>query len=142
MSFLTRPMTLGPDDSLHALLSLQEEDALSAALQAMETAETAQAVGRAPTLEDRGRLLRALTPDRRAEVLDQLHPGMIGALIQNREEENRALLGDLSREQFARLIRFCSPAQAFYWFALATSFRHPRANMLPLLVPIEDLAAA
>src|SRR5438045_3758553 len=101
MTFLTRSMSLDPGDSLHALLSLQEEGALGAALNAMEPEDAATAVARASTLEDRSRLLWALAPDRRAAVLDRLHPGFIGALIQNQEEENKRLLGDLSREQFS-----------------------------------------
>src|SRR5205814_868246 len=113
MTFLTRSISPGPGDSLHALLSLEAE-ALGAALNAMEPEEATLAITRAPSLEERSRLVWALAPDRRSEVLDRLHPGFVGALIQNGEEENKRLLGDLSREQFTRLLRYCNPQQAFY----------------------------
>src|SRR5438309_11575233 len=142
MTFLNRSPALDPNDPVHALLSLEEEEALQAAINAMEPEDAARAIGQAPTVEAKSRLVWALAPDRRAEVLDHLHPGFVGALIQNREAENKALLGDLSREQFARLLRYCSPERAYYWLTLATSFENTRANMLPLLVPVEELAAA
>jgi hypothetical protein len=141
MTFLARSMSLDPGDSVHALLSL-EAPALGAALNAMEAEDAALVVGRAPTLEERSRLVWALAPERRTEVLDRLHPGFVGALIQNREEENKRLLGDLSREQFSRLLRYCSPQQAYYWLTLATAVDDPRAKLLPLLIPVEELAAA
>jgi hypothetical protein len=141
MTFLARSMSLDPGDSVHALLSL-EAPALGAALNAIEAEDAALVVGRAPTLEERSRLVWALAPERRTEVLDRLHPGFVGALIQNREEENKRLLGDLSREQFSRLLRYCSPQQAYYWLTLATAVDDPRAKLLPLLIPVEELAAA
>lgn len=142
MTFLSLSPVLDPNDPTHRLLALQQEEALQAAIGALEPEDAARVIGQAPTVEAKSRLVWALTPDRRAEVLDQLHPGFVGALIQNREAENKALLGDLSREQFTRLLRFCNPERAYYWLTLATSFEHPRANMLPLLVPVDELAAA
>jgi hypothetical protein len=142
MTFLTRSPLHDPGNVVHALLSLQEAEAFQAAVNALEPEEAALAIGQAPALDEKSRLVWALAPDRRAEVLDQLHPGFVGALIQNREAENKALLGDLSREQFTRLLRYCSPERAYYWLTLATSFEDARANMLPLLVPVSDLAAA
>jgi hypothetical protein len=142
MTFLSRSASLDPGDPVHDLLSLQETEALRAAVNALDPEDAALAVGRAPTIEEKSRLIWALEPDRRAEVLDQLHPGFVGALIQNREAENKALLGDLSREQFTRLLRYCSPERAYYWLTLATSFEDARANLLPLLVPLSELAAA
>jgi Family of unknown function (DUF6178) len=142
MISLSRGIALDPDDPVHALLSLKEADALRAAVNALDDDEAALLLVRAPDLEDKSRLVWALAPNRRAEVLDRLHPGFVGALIQNREAENKRLLGDLSREQFTHLLRFCSPAQAYYWLTLATSFEDARANVLPLLIPLGDLAAA
>jgi uncharacterized protein DUF6178 len=142
MTFLTRSPLGGSDSPAQALLSLEEPAALQAAINALDPEDAALAIGQAPSLEEKSRLVWALQPGRRAEVLDQLHPGFIGTLIQNREAENKALLGDLSREQFTRLLRYCSPERAYYWLTLATSFEDARANLLPLLVPITDLAAA
>ena len=142
MTFLSLSPVLNPNDPAHALLLLQEEEALQAAINAMEPEMAARAIGQAPTVEAKSRLVWALAPDRRAEVLDQLHPGFVGALIQNQEVENKALLGDLSREQFTRLLRYCSPERAYYWLTLTTAFEDARANLLPLLVPVSDLAAA
>lgn len=142
MSSLIRSVSPDGDDPVHALLALQETRALRAAINAMEIEEAALAVSRAPTIADKSRLVWALNEERRAEVLDQLHPGFVGALIQNDERENRALLGDLSREQFCRLLRYCSPERAYYWIALAVSFEDARANMLPMLLPLPDLATA
>jgi hypothetical protein len=142
MTLLSRSPLGDPESPVQALLSIEEPQALQAAINALEPEDAALAVGQAPSVEEKSRLVWALEPERRAEVLDQLHPGMIGALIQNQEAENKALLGDLSREQFTRLLRFCSPERAYYWLTLATSFEDARANMLPLLVPVGDLAAA
>jgi hypothetical protein len=142
MTSLIRNVSLDPGDSVHALLALEEDEALHAAVNALEIEEATLAVGRAPTIEDKSRLIWALDPERRAEVLDHLHPGFVGALIQNSELENRALLGGLSREQFARLLRYCSPERAYYWLTLATSFEDARANLLPMLIPLPDLASA
>lgn len=142
MTFLSRSSSLDPNDSVNALLSLQEDEALQAAMNALEPEDAAAAIGRAPSLDDRSRLIWALVPDRREEVLDRLHPGFVGALIQNQEAENKALLGNLSREQYTRLLRYCSPERAYYWLTLATSFQDARANMLPLLVPLRELATA
>ena len=105
MNFLSRSPLGGSDSPAQALLSLEETEALRAAVNALEPEEAALAIGQAPSLEEKSRLVWALAPDRRAEVLDRLHPGFVGALIQNREAENKALLGDLSREQFARLLQ-------------------------------------
>ena len=112
MTFLSLSPVLDPNDPAHALLLLQEEEALQAAINAMEPEAAARAIGQAPTIDTKSRLVWALAPDRRAEVLDHLHPGFVGALIQNQETENKALLGDLSREQFTRLLRYCSPERA------------------------------
>jgi hypothetical protein len=142
MTFLSRSLALDPGDPVHALLSMEEAEAFRAALDALTPEDAALAVTRAPSIHDKSRLIWALEPLRRAEVLDHLHPGFVGALIQNRETENKRLLADLSREQFTRLLRYCSPERAYYWLTLATSFRDTRANMLPLLIPVHDLAAA
>jgi hypothetical protein len=142
MTFLSLSPVLDPNDPAHALLLLQEEEALQAAINAMEPEMAARAIGQAPTVDEKSRLVWALAPERRAEALDHLHPGFVGVLIQNRESENKALLGDLSREQFTRLLRYCSPERAYYWLTLATSLEDARANLLPLLVPIRELAAA
>lgn len=142
MMFLSRSPLRDPHAAARALLSLEGAEALQVAINALGPEEAAVAIGQAPSLEEKSRLVWALAPDRRAEVLDRVPPGFVGALIQNREAENKALLGDLSREQFTRLLRCCSPERAYYWLTLATSFEDARANMLPLLVPVSDLAAA
>src|SRR5205807_5274072 len=115
MNFLSRSPLGGSDSPAQALLSLEETEALRAAVNALEPEEAALAIGQAPSLEEKSRLVWALAPDRRAEVLDRLHPGFVGALIQNREAENKALLGALSRGPFTRLPRCCSPDRAYKW---------------------------
>jgi hypothetical protein len=142
MTFLSRSFSLDPNDPVVQLLSLQDAEALRAAMNALAPTDAARAVGQAPSLEEKSRLVWALAPHLRREVLDHLHPGFVAALIQNREEENKRLLSSLSREQFTRLLRFCSPEQAYYWLSLAVSFDEARANMLPLLIPVDDLATA
>lgn len=142
MTFLSRGFALDPNDPIAHLLALQDAEALGAAMNALAPADAARAVGQAPSLEEKSRLLWALAPHMRREVLDHLHPGFVGALIQNREAENKRLLSSVSREQFTRLLRYCSPDQAYYWLSLAVSFEDARANMLPLLIPVDDLATA
>jgi len=77
----------------------------------------------------------------RREVLDLLPAPLIGALIQNLEEDNRYLLGDLSLEQFRALLSLCSPERKFYWVTTALSFTDARANALPLLLPTRELVS-
>ncbi|HEU4754215.1 MAG TPA: DUF6178 family protein, partial [Armatimonadota bacterium] len=67
-------------------------------------------------------------------------PALVGALVQNLEEDNRYLLGDLSLEQFRALLELCSPERKYYWITTALSFTDARANALPLLIPTGELA--
>jgi hypothetical protein len=136
---------LSPTPAAHQavqhLLSLQDEEALESALAATEPVLAARAVGAVPSLERKTTLLWAMDDRQRREVLDLLPAPLIGALIQNQEEDNRYLLGDLSLEQFRALLSLCSPERKFYWVTTALSFTDARANALPLLLPTRELVS-
>ncbi|MFN3650630.1 MAG: DUF6178 family protein [Armatimonadota bacterium] len=119
---------------LDALLLAQGE-ALDRALEAASPAVAAQAVRAAPSLERKTQLLWAMDDRQRREVLELVPAALVGALVQNLEEDNRYLLGDLSREQFQALLSLCSPERQYYWLVTALSFTDARANALPLLLP-------
>jgi hypothetical protein len=121
------------------ILALEEEEALENALAAADPVAAAQAVGAAPTLEKNTTLVWAMDDRQRREALEMVPPALIGALVQNLEEDNRYLLGDLSFEQFRALLRLCSPERKFYWISTALSFTDARANALPLLLTTAEL---
>jgi hypothetical protein len=117
-----------------------EGSALEAALATRDPAAVAGLVALAPTLERKTELLWALDDQPRRAVLRRLPPALIGALIQNLEDDNRYLLGDLSIEQFTALLALCSPERQYYWVTTGLSFTDARANALPLLLPTAQLA--
>lgn len=121
------------------ILSLEEEEALEEALAAASTAVAARAVAVAPGLERKTELLWAMEDAQRREVLDRVPPALIGALVQNLEEDNRYLLGDVSFEQYRGLLGLCSPERKYYWLGTALGFTDVRANALPLLLPTREL---
>lgn len=131
--------TAAAHQAVQHLLSLHDEEALESALAAAEPALAARAVGAAPALEQKTTLLWAMDDRQRREVLELLPAPLIGALVQNLEEDNRYLLGDLSLEQFRALLSLCSPERKFYWITTALSFTDARANALPLLLPTREL---
>lgn len=131
--------TPAAQQAVQHLLSLEDEEALERALAAAEPGLAARAVGAAPSLERKTTLLWAMEDRQRREVLELLPAPLIGALIQNLEEDNRYLLGDLSLEQFRALLSLCSPERKFYWITTALSFTDARANALPLLLPTREL---
>lgn len=120
------------------LLTL-EEPALERALAEVTPALAATAVAAAPSLNRKTTLLWAMEDRQRREALELVPPAVIGALIQNLEEDNRYLLGDLSLVQFRALLALCSPERKYYWIATALSFPDVRANALPLLLPTREL---
>ncbi len=121
------------------LLSLEEGEALDAALAAVEPHTAAYAVAIAPGLEKKTALLWSLEDRPRRRVLEFLPPALVAALVQNLEDDNRYLLGDLSVEQFRALLQLCSPERKYYWIRTALSFTDVRANALPLLLPTSEL---
>ncbi len=125
--------------AVEQLLSIRDEAALEAALADVEPAVAARALALAPTLEQKTALVWALDDRQRREVLDRVPPALVGVLVQNAEEDNRYLLGDLSLEQFRALMRLCSPERQWYWVTTALSFTDARANLLPLLLPTREL---
>src|SRR4051794_5087077 len=125
--------------AIETLLATEDEEALEAALASAGPVLAARAVGAAPTLERKTELLWAMDDRQRRETLDLVHPALVGALVQNGEEDNRYLLGDLSLEAFRALLDLCSPERKYYWLTTALSFTDARANALPLLLPTRDL---
>jgi hypothetical protein len=134
-------VALGPErgTAVEKLLSLDDEEALETALAAADPVTAVRAVAAAPTLEQKTTLLWAMEDRRRREVLEALPPALVGALVQNLEEDNRYLLGDLSLEQFRALLALCSPERQYYWVTTALSFTDARANALPLLLTTREL---
>ena len=130
---------LTPRETVETLLALEEDEALEAALAAAPPALAARAVSAAPTLAAKTRLLWAMEDRQRRDVLEAVPPALVGVLVQNLEDDNRYLLGDLSCEQFEALLDLCSPERRFYWIATALSFTDARANALPLLLPTREL---
>src|SRR5690349_6066493 len=121
--------------AVEALVSIEgDEEALETALSAASPAIAARAVAAAPSLQRKTALLWAMDDRQRREALELLHPALIGALVQNLEEDNRYLLGDVSLEAFRSLLRLCSPERKYYWVLTALSFTDARANALPLLL--------
>ena len=122
-----------------SLLTL-DDDALDKALAQLPTPEAARVIALAPTLEGKTRLLWALDDRQRREVLELTPPALVAALVQNAEEDNRYLLGDLGVEPFRRVLDLCSPARQFYWLRTAVSFQDARANALPFFCTADELA--
>jgi hypothetical protein len=127
------------EEAVERLLSLEEEEALEEALAEASPVVAARAVAVAADLERKTELLWAMEDRQRREVLDRVPPALIGALVQNLEEDNRYLLGDVSFEQYRGLLALCSPERKYYWLNTALSFTDVRANALPLLMPTREL---
>src|SRR5438477_547034 len=108
--------------AVETLLSLEDEDALEEALAAAGPVVAARAVSAAPSLERKTTLLWAMEDRQRRDALELVPPALVGALVQNLEDDNRYLLGDLSLEQFRALLNLCSPERKFYWLTTALSF--------------------
>jgi len=121
------------------LLAL-DEHALAAAMSRLAPAEAARLIQAAPALKDKSRLLWAMDRHKRADVLDQLPVRLVAALVQNLEDQNKLLLGNISIDTFRRVLAACAPAQKYYWLALANSFLDDAANLLTLSVPARELA--
>ncbi|MGQ9523649.1 MAG: hypothetical protein ACUVTZ_02300, partial [Armatimonadota bacterium] len=128
-----------PKSIAKRLLSMDDEE-LVAAVRRLTPAQAARVVQSAPTLQDKTRLLWAMDRPKRADVLDRMPAGVFAALVQNMEDRNRYLLGCISIQGFRQLLDLCSPAQKYYWVALANSFNDEAANLLLLSIPIRDLA--
>lgn len=128
------------DDAVRRILAAEEDDALEEALAAADAVTAAHAVTAAPDLERKTELLWAMEDAQRRQVLDRVPPALIGALVQNLEEDNKYLLGDVSFEQFRALLELCSPERQYYWITTPISFTDVRANALPLLLPTRQLA--
>lgn len=124
---------------IQAVLALADEEALEEALSGVSPVVAAQTVAAASTLPQKTAILWALDDRHRREVLELVPPALIGALVQNLEEDNRYLLGDLSLQQFRALLGLCSPERKYYWLTTALSFTDARANALPLLIPTREL---
>ncbi|MBM3458967.1 MAG: hypothetical protein FJX77_10605, partial [Armatimonadetes bacterium] len=133
-------MSYQSDPAIGALLAVEPGPALEQLVAEVAPETVARAVARAPGLDRKTELLWALDDRPRRAVLAQLPPALLGVLIQNCEEENRYLLGDLSFEQFRALLALCSPERRFYWIRTALSFTDVRANALPLLLSSTELA--
>lgn len=133
-------ITARPWEAIDALLALEDEEALETALAAAPPAVTVGAIATAPSLEQKTTLLWAMEDRQRRDTLEHLPPALVGALVQNLEEDNRYLLGDLSLEQFRALLALCNPERKYYWITTALSFTDARANALPLLLPTPELA--
>lgn len=127
--------------SVSQILALEDDDALEEALAAAGSIVAAHAVSAAPDLERKTELLWAMEDRQRREVLDTIPPALVGALVQNLEEDNRYLLGDVSFEQFRAVLALCSPERRYYWVTTALSFTDARANVLPLLLPTSELVS-
>lgn len=137
---MTDPLpVLSISKAVENLLTLDDTEALETALTAAGPIVAARAVNAAPSLEQKTELLWALEDRARRQALELVPPALVGALVQNLEDDNRYLLGDLSMEQFRDLLALCSPERKFYWLKTALSFTDVRANMLPLLLPTRDL---
>ncbi len=139
---MTQPLetTLhGVAGRVQSVLKLRDPEALEAALERLSPSDAALAVGLAAGLEAKSAILWGLADARRREVLDLLPSPLIAALIQNLEEDNRFLLGDLSIPGFQSLLQLCSPERQFGWLLRALSFTDVRANALPLLLPTAQL---
>jgi DNA-binding transcriptional ArsR family regulator len=130
------------EDALNALARVESPDELTELLASLPVEAAALAVRRAPELERKTEILWALEDRQRRQVLEQLPTTLIAALVQNLEDDNRYLLGDLSAERFDELLSLCSPERRYYWLSTAVSFTDARANVLPLLQDPKELAEA
>src|SRR5688572_13044407 len=92
------------DDALERLLTLEDEEALETVLESATPAVAALAVALAGSLERKTTLLWGMEDRQRRQVLELTHPAVIAALVQNLEDDNRYLLGDLSLEHFRRIL--------------------------------------
>src|SRR3712207_6277994 len=126
-------------DAVDALLAIRDEEALETALASADPWLAARAVAAAPSLEQKTTLLWAMEDRQRREALELVPPALVGALVQNLEDDNRYLLGDLSLEQFRALLALCSLERKYYWVVTALSFTDARANALPLLLSTREL---
>ena len=135
MTTPTLPLPVSPS----ALLEMDDE-ALDDALAALSTPLAARAVALAPSLEGKTRLLWAMEDRQRREVLQSTPAPLVAALIENLEEDNRYLLGDLGVDPFRQLLALCSAEQQFYWLRTSLSFADARANALPFFCGPDELA--
>jgi hypothetical protein len=126
-------------DAVGRLLSATRVEDLENLLAVSRPWVAGLAVRSAPSLEQKTALLWAMEDRQRREVLDFVPPALVGALIQNLEDENRYLLGDLTLEQYRSLLRLCSPERRLYWIRTALTFTDARANLLPLMLPTAEL---
>jgi len=133
------PVSTPVTQTVQALIALQDEEALETALSSVSPAIAARAVNAAPSLQQKATVLWALDDRSRREVLEIVPPALIGVLIQNLEEDNRYLLGDLSLRQFRAVLGLCSPERKYYWLTTALSFTDARANVLPLMLPTREI---
>src|SRR5207248_9656141 len=124
-------LAASPQRHAEQLLRL-DDDVLRETLAALPPDAAAGLVAAATGLEGKSRLLWRLDRPGRAAALDRLSAPLIAALIQNLEEPNLPLLGDLSLEQFQRLMDLCSPERRYPWLRWALSLEDARANALPL----------
>lgn len=127
------------NDAVEQLLTLEDDEALEVALESASPASAALAVALAGSLERKTTLLWAMEDRQRRQVLELTHPAVIAALVQNLEDDNRYLLGDLSIEHFRRILGLCSPERQYYWLTTSLSFTDARANALPLLISTGQL---
>ncbi len=131
-----------PREAAGRLCSLSDPEKVRSVMNALEPEAAARLVAHAPGIEAQTRLVWSLAKSARAAVLDHLPAVAVASLIQNQERRNRRLLGDISLDQFAEIVRFCQPKQRYYWLTLANSFADMGANLLVLLLPPLEVAEA
>lgn len=137
---MTEPLArTGDPELLRSLLSSDDEEELEALLAEADSLTAARAVALCGTLEQKTALLWAMEDPQRREVLEIVPAPLIGALVQNLEDDNRYLLGDVGLDQFRALLSLCSPERKYYWLITALSFTDARANILPLLLTTREL---
>ncbi len=129
----------GDPELLRTLVTTEDEAELEDLLAEVDALTAARAVALSGTLEQKTALLWAMEDPQRRQVLEILPAPLIGALVQNVEDENRYLLGDVSLDQFRALLSLCSPERKYYWLITALSFTDARANILPLLLSTREL---
>ena len=115
---------------------------LRAALAGVDAGTAMALVARAGSFGEQAQLLRHLPTRVRLAVLDALPAESVAALIQNCEAESLWLLGQISFEQFRRLMERSNPQWQLWWLERALADPTSRSFGFPLALPAAELARA